>query len=340
MKVAIYAWAGCGNFGDDWILEAFVSQASKRGHEVLLVREPQAVFEDNLSKYPSISWPGFYSSFRDSKKFESELNRYDALILAGGGWLASDRNSKEMIHWYVRFLNIKIPIYPVFLGVGPFNYKLGKSFAKSLFRKFKTDDFSPSVRTIEDGVYLAQLGIQHFEVATDLALIDEEFSFAPPSSNRSGIVVVLPSPASHRPREDIESWGNSLLSFCKSLGEEIYFVDFQFGLCSDHRYWSKLFENKLEAKNIHQAGDILSDSKYLVAGRLHSALLGIKTGVPNILAIGYHHKFDLLKNFGINPIHNDSTSFEFNQPSFDLAPNWHLVAEREFVRIWDSLESS
>jgi polysaccharide pyruvyl transferase WcaK-like protein len=297
-RIGIYAWAGMGNLGDDFLLETAIELISKVADEVVLLLEPEAKWNSNTN-IRIMKWPRTRASFSLRKKFLNDLNQLDYLVFAGGGWLAGDRGVREPLNWYLRTRGLKVPTIGMSLGVGPFNSKSSSLLGGKIISRIGNTGLL-SVRTNDDLYWVSKLGYQSSQLSTDLA-----FSALLPASNgnsmRQGCVVSLP--------EVQKSWTNGVSpskaadKLISLLGDEVMdtalFVSFQRGNNEDYPFWAKSFPNVEKVASFTDAIKLMQSAEKVVAGRLHAGIAAVQAGVPQIALIGYHHKFNVLSDLGL-----------------------------------------
>ena len=321
------------NLGDDWLLKVFTEYAENAGHQVTFLVEAKSQLQIPSMNNDVIRWPSLRSldSFHDCV---TSINANDFLVFAGGGWFAADRNSKEMIIWWRRIQKIEIPIFTLSNGFGPFSKRVGKFFAKKALNKLSTQMSRPfHVRTSHDGRELTEQGVMDFNVGSDLALGDAIFLDASGTEMRSDILVSLPRLRKSLEFEDFAKWIENLKDFLLEYNREVYFLEMQSGEHGDYDFWKLHFPNMIAVRDLTELESVLQKTEYLVSGRLHGVIAGLAARVPNIMAISYHHKFDLLCEFGVEPLALGSVQFQFNNPNYDAAEFHHEGVKDEINSI-------
>lgn len=294
-RIAVCAWAGMGNVGDDWLLETCLRQLPS-GLDIELLLEPGAVSDWPLEV---TRWPRV-RRVRDVRRllaFARELNeRLDAIVFAGGGWLAGDQGVRSPARWLLRLIGVKVPVLGLGLGCGPFEGLATRALGRAVLRKFDR----LSVRTEQDRAWVESLSGRSPEVIGDLSFLALD---APRASTprREGVVVCMPRPREHWWQGGIEEYRAATTHLARTLarGEQVTHVSFQQGDGhSDSAFWRD--EGIIDLPTAAHAADIMSESRIVIAGRLHAAICAAGTGAA-VIAMGYHHKFDVLRDLGIDP---------------------------------------
>jgi polysaccharide pyruvyl transferase WcaK-like protein len=76
-------------------------------------------------------------------------------------------------------------------------------------------------------------------------------------------------------------------------------VNFQGGAHQDSRFWGDYFPEIVDPSSPTEAFKLLSSTKRILSGRLHSSIYAAAANVPQIATISYHHKFEYLGNLGL-----------------------------------------
>lgn len=290
--LAIAAWAGMGNLGDDWL--ATTATAVLAEHEVVPVREPSSPgVEDRPAA--SVAWPRVTArgGLAELRHFREELQDFDAVVLAGGGWLAGDQGLRSPARWLARLLATNVPIVACGIGVGPFPTRRSLWLGRQVLRRVKNH---LSVRSPRDFQWVRQASGRTPILATDLALASAYGATS--RSERSGVIVSMPAPRGHwwggsagEYRQAVEELANQV-----SKGETVRFVHFQHGPGGDAEFW----EGQASAgpRSVEDAIEAYSRARVVVAGRLHAALLASIAGTA-MIPFGYHHKFSVLNSLGV-----------------------------------------
>lgn len=279
-KIDIFTWAGHGNFGDDWIYEvgAGVFPNSRALREV-------------WCKYPMHWGTRCLSGIHDR-------DQRVPILLWGGGWLASDqRQYKTLSRWKRHVLRADAAGRKIFgfgLGMGPFTYDLihkdvvlnalkGKLWVRSASDLIDSVDAEPSF-------------------ASDCTLLEwNKISSEPKRQKVWDYLICLPEYSNH--------WQNQV----DGLSNERYFeiidqllssipttskVAFLESVKGDLTEWQNNSYQVLSPDSPKELKEYISSATCLVTARLHPGLMAAMSGLQ-VIAIAYHHKFNILEEFGI-----------------------------------------
>lgn len=297
----IYSWAGMGNLGDDWILTTVTQLLRNQGRDFTLLLEPQADIGhmEYLHDVNVVRWPRVKQGPVKWFNFRADANKFTTLLLASGGAIAADRGLREPINWLLRFALISIPIKAVNIGFGEFKRTFGAEFLRRQLARRLSAAGPISVRTLADGAELSMAGISDFLVHGDITLANR--TPIEVNARRRKCVISLPPPNRRWMREGGEEFASRLSSFVlqRFSQHEIIFVDFQTGTGADSQFWRKYFPNVFSEPNLPAALEVFAEADFAVVGRLHAAIAAYHNQVPNVMTLGYHHKFDLLQDLGV-----------------------------------------
>lgn len=318
MRIAVYVWSGLGNLGDDWLVENVVSRLTQLGHEPILLLEPQAVAPGGDQHHLAIRWPSAKRLPFGARNHYAEINRCDALLFAGGGWLASDQGFREPAIWAARLARVSVPVMGVGLGIGPFPGIVGRVAGKLVLRRLSRE-FPVGVRTQADGEWVASLGVPFFSVGADLAFLSE-FEFTRREARSNGKVAISLPPPHVRWTSNPAEWAEK---FKERVSErfdvaEVEFISFQQGFRSDGDYWRAYFDNVHYPETPSEAINLMSGFEYAITGRLHATIAASIAGVGRVCTLAYHHKFNLLRDIGLTPRPwSEMRPLDFDAPDHD-----------------------
>ena len=330
MRIGIYAWAGLGNIGDDWLLQTSIKLLSPVVESITIITEPKAKLGEISSGHRVLSWPRLSAERDDRKNFWREVNDLDLVLFAGGGWLAGDQGPREPINWALRVRNIKTATAAMCIGVGPYRSILLRKVGGYVLKKITSTNLL-TVRTAADQFWVTNISSKTAELMTDLSLFDE--SIGSGVEARSLKLISLPEIS---PRWlDGESPDECAMRFVDILDDEFLseckFISFQSGEHEDSIFWAKYFKNVISVRNPNEAMSILRQTETFVSGRLHSTLAAILCGVPNIRTIGYHHKFDVLKDLSLPVTDWQELELESGSVNPNLLAAISRLGKRTFV---------
>ncbi|MGN6687275.1 MAG: polysaccharide pyruvyl transferase family protein [Actinomycetales bacterium] len=292
--IAIYAWSGQGNIGDQWLLESALAALPVQQVVHVTERTSEAL-KKGTDSGRAIQWPA--PRVLDSARFHRAMREVDALLLAGGGWLAGDQGYRSPSRWAYRLSQVPVPIHALGLGLGPFPSAAAVSLGSISTRRLKT----LSVRTAADASWARQLGRSDARVTNDLTFL-KDVTREDAARPRRGVVISMPAPRSHwwqaTPREYREAVHS--LAAHLACGEPVSFVHFQHGHLGDSEFWEGV--DRSGPTTIEDALTEIRGARVVLAGRLHAALAAARVGTPSVV-FGYHHKFDLLGTLGLRPRH-------------------------------------
>lgn len=297
--LAIAAWAGMGNLGDDWLFET--ARRVLAEHEIVLLREPVAVGVGG-AETDSITWPRVSTSggLAALRRFRRELSSVDGVVFAGGGWLAGDQGPRSPMRWLARLLAANVPVAASGIGVGPFPTSRSLWLGGQALRRFETH---LSCRTQADCQWVYRASGRSPVLSTDPAL-----AFPPTnhvSETRTGVIVSMPAPRKHWWTGSVDEYRRAVRELAAEVsnGETITFVHFQHGLGGDAAFWEG--RKTIGPSSIEEAATAFSEARIVVAGRLHAALLTCITHTA-VIPFSYHHKFSVLESLGLAPYPVDS----------------------------------
>lgn len=334
-KVLFYTWAGMGNLGDDWLLENAVKTAVELGIDCTLLLEPQAEVNGYLSEFQKLHWPRLSASIREKKNFSIQINNFGGLVFAGGGWFAADQGVRNPLVMLARLALVpaQIPIVTLSLGAGKFHGWLGKQISKKIAEKLSKN--SPiSVRCFSDAEALAGIGVSEVSVEPDLAFLDKGCLINEPKVRDITLISLAEPNLSWHTKESLNTQ-NTVDQAQKLL--EIYrnqlFISFQQGIHNDSLFWSQHFKIEfVEPNGIEEAFSYFSKTQTAIVGRLHAAIAAAISGVPEIYIFGYHHKFDLLSELGLELDGTSPVKAHSNENSRQIIQDLHHAAHYCFKR--------
>lgn len=298
-RILVSCWSGMGNIGDDWLLRTALSVLED--HEVGLLLEPNAVVAESAAHHHVLRWPQLSLRQITSAKvrdFRRQVKNWDLLLCFGGGWLAADQSIKTLVRWHIRFNIIGVRCVGYGLGIGPFNQSaLAVPLARRLVMHF--DDLT--VRSPADAVQVASLvGVSPTVVGDPVLLdaVEPELHI----ESRSGVLLAIPRPYRHWVAEDRwTEYAQRMLAVAGELsnfGDQVRFLSFDHP--GDTDFWSYFGEVEIP-KNVDEALAHIRGARAIVAGRFHAALAAALTGTA-LLPVSYHHKFDVLRLLGYDPV--------------------------------------
>lgn len=277
----IYSWSGNGNLGDDWI------------QEVGLQYFPSALrFEDSKLKFFNLAF------FKN--RLVPQKTRGHSLLIWGGGWIASDQKKYKTMRRWANHLRRFRKVYIFGSGMGPFEFDL------TYVEKF----FSSASGTIYTRSSIDRpVSYPNFRLSCDIAFLDKRmtignFSTNQPRANKFACSFPAWSERwlEQNPNLDEDKYKNFVVHLVQSLDphREGLFVEFDAGGSgvSDSDYWSCLGLTVQRTANIMEAKSLIEETETFAAGRLHAGILAAMSGCK-VVAIGYHHKFDILSEIGV-----------------------------------------
>jgi hypothetical protein len=279
-NIDIFTWAGNGNLGDDWIYEvgSGIFPNSRAVREV-------------WCKYPS-HW---------GTRCLSVMHNQDSrnpILLWGGGWLASDqRQYRTLRRWRRHLQRAKASSRKVFgfgLGLGPFTYDLANKdvVLNALAGKLW-------VRSVSDLIVSAEANPKFASDCTLLQL--NKLAAGPKAQKVWDYLICLPEYSSH--------WENQI----EGLGNEKYFeivdqimssippnskIAFLESVNGDLTDWQSNSYQVLRPESPREMREHIASATCLVTARLHPGLMAAMSGL-SVIAIAYHHKFNILEEFAI-----------------------------------------
>ncbi len=283
--VEMYTWGGNGNFGDDWIRQIGLERLKELDVKMVSFKKRKNVFKkDQLDSYDF----GAPIQHSESRK---------PLILWGGGYLATDQNTTTLEAWKSILDRNKRKIFTFGLGVGPFRNGT-ESLAHDVFSRM---EIPINVRTIRDREILLNLGVAA-ELSCDVTLLDRGIrdNWNLEKKERRDNLVWLPPYANHwSAYATLEEYLEQiLLAHRHNSITSVNFLDYStlgFNplVNSDYKYWKDFFPKRITATTFRDVLEALASAKHFVSGRLHPSLLALLLDTP-VLALPYHHKFDLI----------------------------------------------
>ena len=161
MKVLVAGYYGCGNLGDDALLQAFYQGLAGTNIQVVAM----AGNPERLQRAVGVR----AIPRREMQYFKKEMESSSALVFAGGGIL-QDVTSYFSLRYYAGLIQqakkMKKPVMMLAQGVGPVTSMLGKSAATAALRQV-------DLLTVRDSMSAGAaraLGYRgHIEVTADLA---------------------------------------------------------------------------------------------------------------------------------------------------------------------------
>jgi polysaccharide pyruvyl transferase CsaB len=267
-KVVLSGYYGFGNLGDEAILQGLAQGLSRKGHSVTILSDNPAATQQAY---------GFKAYSRLAGVLPALLQA-DVLI-SGGGGLLQDKTSFRSLQYYLglirlaRTLRKKVIVYGQ--SIGPLSEHGLKEVAKTL------KGLPIAVRDCASQDLLSRLNIQSMLVA-DAALLLE-----PPSALSPSLDVLL-IPRAHYPdlQEGLCNLAHDLLERGFKVGvsmiqpgEDTPDMNALLGLgCID-----------CPAETVSELLEVISQSRYVVSGRLHGLILASLAGV-NFCGLVYDPK--------------------------------------------------
>ncbi len=257
-KVVLSGYYGFGNLGDEAILQGLARGLSQKGHSVTILSENP---EHTERAY------GFKSCSRIAGALPALLQA-DVLV-SGGGGLLQDKTSFRSLQYYLglirlaRMLGKKVIVYGQ--SIGPLSERGQKEIARTL------NGIPVAVRDYASQDLLRNIHIQSTLVA-DAALLLE-----PPQPLPSSLDVLL-IPRGHYP--DLQE---GLLNLAHDLLER----GFKVGVSMVQPNEDSKDLNELvglgcidcPAETVTELLEVISQSRYVVSGRLHGLILASLAGV-------------------------------------------------------------
>lgn len=312
----VYSWSSRGNLGDDWI------------HSVASL-----VFENFTAVYEKRS-PWLLGSHYLATRQNKRPKKGSRILLWGGGWLAGDQRNLRVYRRWSRHFHQNYKFFGFGLGIGPFHFFQAQwawilsNIQQPIFVRCESDEHS---------------GIEFkTELAADVVFLDQRISG---STNvaKSGTVFSLARYSAHwldhNPSLTEVRYRELVCEIQKSLSllGPCTFVEFDSGGrrdSSDSNYWSFLDMPVLKPKTVEDAFEIFQRAETVVASRLHAGILGALVGAK-VLALSYHHKFESLREIGVEVIDDFSVDSSTSSISPRIANGAKIaeVRERAFAKL-------
>lgn len=294
MRVALAAWAGMGNIGDDWLLETALASVGSQVSAVLL--EPQADVPAcvppgaTVLRWPRLNGAQALRSVRDFRRHVAES--CDAVLFCGGGWLAGDQGARTPARWAARTRLLPVPCAGYGLGLGPFNGR-GQAI---LARQSLDAMVAFSVRADADAAWAESLGRPRPVVVGDPTFVHDQREHGDGAVR--GIAVAMPAPSQHwlaASRED--EYADAVIRTAQALAGDEPCTFYSFDSSRDVAFWS----SRVTIHSPDSVDGFMADARRhraVIAGRFHAAVAAVLAGRP-VVAFGYHHKFEALHRFGV-----------------------------------------
>lgn len=331
-KIIISGYYGFDNFGDDAILRVLVSDISRKINAddiTVISNNPQKIKENY----------GINSLYKfDFKAIFKEMSNAH-LFISGGGSLLQDVTSVKSLLYYLFLIftaqikGLKTYIYAQ--GIGPITSAIGKTFT-SLLLKRATE---VTVRDENSFKFLKSLNVNSIKTA------DPVWGIKKPETNK----LIL--------QKNITNIGIQLREW-KSLDTkklEILAKVINENFSNSEQYKVNLISlqdtkdlpvaeelltiltavnpslqvNLLSKLSINDALDVFGQLDYLIAMRLHAALVSIKFNIPTI-ALSYDPKVEILsEESGIPYVKIENMNFdEINSKVSEVITNKDLYVEK------------
>lgn len=288
-KVDSFTWAGHGNLGDDWIFEV----GKKHFPNSRVVKEVWC-------KHPK-HWGTRCLTHSHDKENSSPI------LLWGGGWLASDqRKYRTVLRWSKHLKRAALKNRSVFgfgLGTGPFSFNLSK--ARYILRTVKEKLW---VRASAD---LTSAAEANPVLASDCTMLEyQEISSQRPAQKQWDYLICLPHFKQHWENQ-VEGLNQSgyhelidqLMSTIPSDSRTAFMVSVK----GDISYWGNKVLPILTPNSPQEMSDLIASARCMVTARLHPGLMAAMHGL-DVIAISYHHKFNILEEFEIPVIWGSNNS--------------------------------
>ncbi len=267
-KIVLSGYYGFGNLGDEAILQGLANSLKTKGHEVTILSDNPILTEQSY---------GFKSRSRLTGALPALLGA-DVLI-SGGGGLLQDKTSFRSLQYYLGLIRLaktlgkKVVVFGQ--SIGPLSERGQKEVAKTL------NNIPVAVRDRTSQDLLKTIGIQS-ELVADAALLLESPKTITPH------IDVLLIPRGHYPdlQEGLYNLADDLLERGFKVGvsmvqpsEDSLDMEALRGLgCID-----------CPAQTASDLLEVISQSRYVVSGRLHGLILASLAGV-NFCGLVYDPK--------------------------------------------------
>lgn len=286
MKILVAGYYGCGNLGDDALLQAFHQGLAGTNIEVVAM----AGNPERLQRAIGVrSIPR-----REMQFFRRELESSAALVFAGGGIL-QDVTSYFSLRYYAGLIQqakkMKKPVMMLAQGIGPVTSVLGKSAANAALKQV-------DLLTVRDSMSAGAaraLGYRgHIEVTADLAWLLQP---AESSASEFAIGSMKAVAVSARPWKGEKGLAKLFGDFAQMLFRNGFVPVL---LEMDHEMDRTLLDEiaKLhggrcpDIRNLHTPSEMLARvarTHAVVAMRLHAGIFAAKSGIPPLM-IAYDPK--------------------------------------------------
>jgi polysaccharide pyruvyl transferase WcaK-like protein len=298
MRLALSAWAGMGNIGDDWLLSTAMDLGGADVSAVVL--EPDAEVPHWIDPtIPVHRWPRLGAGFRavdEVAEFRRGLRRHsDGLLYCGGGWLAGDQGNRTPARWALRTRLVPVPAAGFGLGVGPFAGRIQQVLARAAVRSMS----GISVRSQSDADWVEVLTGRRPSVIGDPTFslaVDEGIA-----ETGSGVAVVMPAPFPHWLSEgEADRYAEGVMGLAEEVARGQSVAYFAFDRHSDVPFWSR-YVSVTAPPSVADFMAAIASRRAVIAGRFHAAVAAILAGKP-VIALAYHHKFDALRLYGTEAV--------------------------------------
>ncbi|RMG25863.1 MAG: polysaccharide pyruvyl transferase CsaB [Armatimonadetes bacterium] len=286
MKLLLAGYYGCGNVGDDALLQAFYQEMAGTGARIVAM----AGNPERLQR--AIGVPGIPR--RDMNYFTKELESSDALVFAGGGIL-QDATSYFSIRYYTGLIQkakkMKKPVFLLAQGIGPVTSMLGKSAASAALKQVDL----LTVRDPHSANVARQLGYRGpLEVTADLAWLLQPSQHPGTEFNVAGMQAVA---VSARPVKGQKDLAKTFGDFAQMLFRNQFVpVLLEMDTEMDRKLLdeiAKLHGGRCpDIRNLHTPSEMLARiarTHAMVAMRLHAGIFAAKSGIVPLM-IAYDPK--------------------------------------------------
>lgn len=331
IQIVVSGWYGCGNVGDDALLDAIIAGFRRRlGSDTVfhvLAQDPatvRALYPDDPNIIPFahdtfLRIGGLLRFFLRGQivGYVRRLRGADLFVLGGGGLIQDANGVRNLLRYMDECLIsewLGTPVIVFGIGVGPLVTRKGKWWSRWIGSQLSV----LTTRDRDGAAYLKALGIRkpHLEATADPAILLEPAVVGAPDIEsligRMGEehcpVVVCPRPRTSWSQLSDREWQELLgefADFCEgsrvSLGARILFIPF---MKEDATVIDEILsrmrhpEAALSLSAVPRPRDalrLIAHSRYVVGMRLHSLIFAASQAVP-MISINYAPKVGSFAN--------------------------------------------
>ncbi len=323
--IVVSGWYGCGNVGDDALLDAIVAGFRERlGPDTVfqvLTEAPRttaALYADDPQIMPvphhSLTRRGGQSALLlrgGIGPYLKTLRNADLFVLGGGG-LIQDANGADNLFRYLDDCLIAewlgTPSMVFGIGVGPLVTSRGKWLTRTICNRLS----AITTRDRDGEQMLLDAGVrpEHVEATADPALLLEPATSSAPDveqllekiAKEPRALVVCPRPRTTWTRLDDESWStllDELAEFCnesrKRFDARLVFIPFMRDDCEIIDQIRRRMANPGDALALDRpprprdALRLIAQARYVLGMRLHSLIFSASQAIP-MISVNYAPK--------------------------------------------------